>query len=67
MVAREVSQHLEISEDQAVAALAAGVLDAAAAEGQEALAAVRDALPDEPLLESADGYPAVDHCSDRAA
>ena len=68
LAAREVSQHLEISEDQAVAALAAGVLDAAAAEGQDALAAVREALPDELLPEPVDGSPAVNQdCDQRTA
>lgn len=52
--ARDVSQDLEISAEAAAAALAAGALDAAAAEGRETLLAVQAALPDDIPQESID-------------
>ena len=45
--AREVAPELGITEEEAAAAAAMGVLDAAAVAGDETLAAVRAALPDE--------------------
>ena len=52
--AREVSRDLDISEEQAVAALAAGALDAAVAEGREAMLAVQATLPDDIPQEAVD-------------
>ena len=45
--AREIAPELGITEEEAAAAAAMGVLDAAAVAGDETLAAVRAALPDE--------------------
>ena len=45
--AREIAPELGITEEEAVAAAATGVLDAAAVAGDDALAAVRAALPDD--------------------
>lgn len=45
--AREVSREIGVSEEEAASALAAGVLDAAMAEGGEAYTEIRDAIPDE--------------------
>ena len=45
--AREVAPELGITEEEAVAAAATGILDAAEAAGDETLAAVRPALPEE--------------------
>ena len=51
--AREIAPELGITEEEAAAAAAMGVLDAAAVAGDETLAAVRAALPDE-LAEAVD-------------
>ena len=45
--AREIAPELGITEEEAVAAAATGILDAAEAAGDETLAAVRSALPEE--------------------
>ena len=45
--ARVAAQELGMEEEEAATALAIGLLDAAAASGEEALAAVREALPPE--------------------
>ena len=52
--ARDVSQDLDISAEAAAAAVAAGALEAAAAEGQEALLAVRASLPDDIAQDAVD-------------
>ena len=44
--AREVAPQIGMSEQEATTAAAAGILDAAAASGEEALAAVRRAIPE---------------------
>ena len=47
LAAREVSQEIGVSEDEAVRAVATGILEAAVAEGEEVLMEIRNALPND--------------------
>ena len=58
--ARDLSGELGLTEEEATSALAAGVLRAARAEGEETLAAVQEALPDDLILPDTQGLTDTD-------